>query len=359
MDISENEAIPLYRKIYTDLKDKIIAGEYPEGSLLPPERQLKEVFKVSHLTVRKALAILVDERFIRRDPGVGTVVVWENNVLVTSAKKLTTLSVILEKMDDFFGEIINAVEDECDKRQIDLRLFSHRNDMVKCQKQYERAAGSDSESVLLIFPPSQKCDWLSFQPGLNRTIIADEFIPGLACPQIISDDEQGMSDLVRYFIDLGHRRIAFIGGDRKSSGILRKRGYVNALENAGIKVLPELIADGGFDAELSYNAFQHLYESVEDIKACVCANDYSALGVMKYLRGKGIDTGKNFALAGYGNYQISEYLGLTSVDQRPELIKRQIFGLIDQYENCGKMPQGLFSISTELKVRASGSALRK
>ena len=116
---------------------------------------------------------------------------------------------------------------------------------------------------------------------------------------------------------------------------------------------PELVGNGSFNAELSYNAFEHICKNHPDITACVCANDYSALGVMKFIKQHSKNIGKDFALAGYGNYDISEYLELTSVDQKVELMIKQIFCLIEQYESSGSMPACNFKISTELKIRES------
>jgi len=108
-----------------------------------------------------------------------------------------------------------------------------------------------------------------------------------------------------------------------------------------------------FNGQLSYNAFRHVMQNNKDVTACVCANDYSAFGVMKYLHNHRLTVGKDFALAGYGNYDISEYLDLTSVDQKVDLIVKQIFCLIEQYESSGTMPSGNFVIPTELKIRES------
>lgn len=203
------------------------------------------------------------------------------------------------------------------------------------------------------------CQWLNFHEALPRTIIVDELIPGLECPQIISDDQQGMYRLVKYLIGLGHRKIAHIGAESKSSGVLRRQGYIDALKLFEIEYKPALLGNGAFSSELSYNVFQHILRNNKDITACVCANDYSALGVMRYLRNHKIAVGKDFSLAGYDNYDISEYLELTSVDQKVELIVKQVFCFIEQYETSGIMPAGNFIIPTELKIRESCCSLSR
>ena len=64
----------LYQQLADSLRDKIYEGKYAFGDKLPSERSLAEKFGISHLTVRKALAILEEEGMILRVQGKGTFV---------------------------------------------------------------------------------------------------------------------------------------------------------------------------------------------------------------------------------------------------------------------------------------------
>ena len=64
----------LYQQLADSLRDKIYEREYAFGDKMPPERTLAEKFGISHLTVRKALAILEEEGLILRIQGKGTFV---------------------------------------------------------------------------------------------------------------------------------------------------------------------------------------------------------------------------------------------------------------------------------------------
>ncbi|NOY93832.1 MAG: FadR family transcriptional regulator [Deltaproteobacteria bacterium] len=54
------------------LRRAILDGQYPVGSLLPPERGLSESFGVSRLTLRSAIARLQTEGLVRPQQGAGT-----------------------------------------------------------------------------------------------------------------------------------------------------------------------------------------------------------------------------------------------------------------------------------------------
>lgn len=65
---------PLYIQVAAALKDAIVSGAYPIGSLLPTEDALCERFDVSRFTVRSALRLLRDDGLVNSRQGAGTVV---------------------------------------------------------------------------------------------------------------------------------------------------------------------------------------------------------------------------------------------------------------------------------------------
>lgn len=71
---SAEDKMPVYRKIQGILKEKITSGEYAEGTMLPSEHELCEVFKATRMTVRQALKELVLEGYITRRHGKGSTV---------------------------------------------------------------------------------------------------------------------------------------------------------------------------------------------------------------------------------------------------------------------------------------------
>lgn len=66
--------IPLYRQMYTTLKQQIESGALSPGEQLPPEPQLAEQFRVSRGTARQAVTRLVEDGTVVRSAGRGTFV---------------------------------------------------------------------------------------------------------------------------------------------------------------------------------------------------------------------------------------------------------------------------------------------
>ena len=57
-------AVPLYVQIKMIIRDKILAREYAPGDSLPSEAQLQEMFHVSRITARQAIAQLESEGLV-------------------------------------------------------------------------------------------------------------------------------------------------------------------------------------------------------------------------------------------------------------------------------------------------------
>ena len=56
------------------IQDAIQQGKFPAGSQLPPEMELLQMMGISRTTLREALRILEEQRFIRKRRGLGTFV---------------------------------------------------------------------------------------------------------------------------------------------------------------------------------------------------------------------------------------------------------------------------------------------
>lgn len=63
---------PRYLSVYNKIRDDILSGKYPAGSMLPPEGELEQIYGVSRTTIRSAIALLKSEKMIKVSQGRGT-----------------------------------------------------------------------------------------------------------------------------------------------------------------------------------------------------------------------------------------------------------------------------------------------
>lgn len=68
-------AKPLYAQLYDILLARLKNGEYKKNDVLPTEAEFEELFGVSRITARRALAELAAKGLVKRQAGIGTMVI--------------------------------------------------------------------------------------------------------------------------------------------------------------------------------------------------------------------------------------------------------------------------------------------
>ena len=72
--LQADSSSPLYHQLMQRITADIERGTYPTGSRIPPEHELEQLYQVSRVTVRRALAELTTEGLLERKQGKGTFV---------------------------------------------------------------------------------------------------------------------------------------------------------------------------------------------------------------------------------------------------------------------------------------------
>ncbi|MFF2848237.1 LacI family DNA-binding transcriptional regulator [Streptomyces sp. NPDC058001] len=115
-----------------------------------------------------------------------------------------------------------------------------------------------------------------------------------------SDDEGGMAQAVRYLLEQGRRKVAYIGGTRHTGpSDLREAGYRRALAEVDRVVDEDLVVRGGFTRDAGREAAEALLNREERPDAIACANDLIAIGVLDAARKHGLKVPDDLAVTGY------------------------------------------------------------
>ena len=64
--LQADSSSPLYHQLMQRITADIERGTYPTGSRIPPEHELEQLYQVSRVTVRRALAELTSEGLLER-----------------------------------------------------------------------------------------------------------------------------------------------------------------------------------------------------------------------------------------------------------------------------------------------------
>ena len=128
-----------------------------------------------------------------------------------------------------------------------------------------------------------------------------------AASSVLIDNYKGGYRVTQHLIGLGHKKIAFISGsDLYLSNRERKRGYEEALKDAGIQ--PFAIDGDQFDATVGSKVTAKWLDSGHVPTAIFAADDNIMLGAYDAIRERGLDVPTDISLIGYDDDPLSSKL---------------------------------------------------
>ena len=175
---------------------------------------------------------------------------------------------------------------------------------------------TDGLLVVSLIPPDAEIRRLRSES--IPCVLIDAWHDGL--PSVVIDDIAGGELATRYLLELGHRRIAFIGDKpadpfRFQSSRDRTIGYERALASAGIPIRPEYVRGGTPSRHVARSIADELLRLPEPPTAVFAASDVQALGVLEAARALRIDVPTELSVIGFDDIEIASYAGLTTVRQ--------------------------------------------
>ena len=148
-------------------------------------------------------------------------------------------------------------------------------------------------------------------------IIVDEEIESVAGGRLFVDNRRGGYLATEHLLHLGHRNIAFIGGEADLlTTVERRRGYEDAMLERGLTPQPNRIVLGEYTTEFGARAVRELLTEVAPT-GVFAASDVVAIGVLQAVRELGLTIPEDLSLVGFDDIPMAEMLAppLTTIWQ--------------------------------------------
>jgi len=120
--------------------------------------------------------------------------------------------------------------------------------------------------------------------------------------RILWDDRAGARSAVQHLMELGHRRIALIGGPRgRLSATRRLQGYTAAHRAGGLPIDTRLVVGGDYTVEAGLAGAHGLLQAESRPTAIVVTNDTMAMGALRGIQAAGLRCPDDVAVVGIGD----------------------------------------------------------
>ena len=151
---------------------------------------------------------------------------------------------------------------------------------------------------------------------------------------VTSDDTLAAAMAVRSLLELGHTKLAMIGGHREYSDIarLRYQGCMNAFRENNVSFEENQYETARFTYEDGYRAAKVLLERAAGFTALFAMSDVMALGAIRALRDAGKQVPQDISVVGFDGLSIGGYTvpRLSTVAQSVELLAEKSVQLLRQ-----------------------------
>ncbi len=259
--------------------------------------------------------------------------------------------------DPFFSEFIAGIGNEAAAHHYDLLVSAHAPDSEGERNAYLRAVKKGWVDGLIVVRTREDdsriqllCEHEFPFVAFGRTSDSLEF------PYVDEDSATGMRLLVQHFIDLGHKRIAFIS---PPSGLMfgryRLQSFYDTMQANGLAVQPEWIVISDMTQRGGAEAVQPLLALNPQPTAIIGGNDLMAIGAINRIQQEGLRAGVDIAVGGFDDIPLAAYITppLTTIHQPIYEIGKATCAMLIDVVN-GRSPQNPHTLLTPtLIVRES------
>ena len=275
-----------------------------------------------------------------------------------AGRSSTLAYVMLDATNPFFTDVAQGIEQEAEQRDLSLFLCNSDNRADR-ENAYLRRLQQQRVQGVLITPVDPGSPVLEEVARATPLVIVDRVGQAGRFCSVSVDDLLGGRIAVEHLVELGHERIAFVGGP-DTLGQVRDRlaGARSALAEAGRDPDDLVVVDiDALTVAEGRGAGQRIAGMRRQARptAAFCANDLVALGLLQQCVTLGLRVPDDLAIVGYDDIEFAAAAAvpLTSVRQpRRELGRRAAELLLEEVSDPGhEHVQVLFT--PQLVARAS------
>ncbi len=212
-----------------------------------------------------------------------------------------------EEFGPHSSEFLGGVGERLAHDEMDVALTNVESyeDEIRTYRRFVQSKRVDA--VILHSPtPTDERARLLNQLGLPFILHGRTDI-GTPVPWLDIDNRDAARASTQHLLQLGHRRIGLINGPAGMTfAEHREQGYRDALIKRGIKIVPQLIANGRFTDEVGFRTTHEFLDRHPRPTAIVAGSMMSALGIMRAIRSRGLQLGKDVSLIAHDD--VFDYL---------------------------------------------------
>ena len=215
---------------------------------------------------------------------------------------LQWFSVEQEMQDSYYLLVRQGIEDYCQKHSIGIiRAFQSDEASIKTLQ------GVDGLICIGKFSHEEVQKFMNICPNI---VFLDMPVLDYNITTLTMDFKSAVYDALDYLIELGHTKIAYLGGkefvgNQELFIEERKQAFVSYMNNHGLD--GSCIYEDAFSTASGYQMMQKILESAHLPTAIFAASDAIAFGAMRAIQEKGLSIPDDISIIGFNDTEMSSY----------------------------------------------------
>jgi len=284
-------------------------------------KEIAEYLNISHSTVSRALSdhpytnAETKQRVRRAVEKLGYVPNAAARSLRSDKGSLVGL-ILPEFQNELFAAAAQILSRRCLKEGMQMMLALSEDDPVAEYKHVLALREARALGIIMTPTPGMMDKTIALLRGIPMVQYSRRH-PRLSAPSVTADGERGIFIATEHLLQLGHRRIAYVGMEcDKSTGAERLAGFLRAYREAKVTADPSLRRLGPSLADFARAAVTDLLHRTEPPSALILGSGAQTLGALKALRHSGLDVPGDISLIGFGDPSWYSLLnpGITTID---------------------------------------------
>ncbi|WP_062383615.1 LacI family DNA-binding transcriptional regulator [Demequina iriomotensis] len=209
-------------------------------------------------------------------------------------QRTNVLGILVGGFEPFSAELMKGAWAAAEGSGYELLAHSGGHGHGWERRSLARLGGTLIDGAILVTPTV-----LNTATGVPVVAIDPHYGPS-SLPTVDSHNVAGARAATTHLIELGHRRVAFLGGRHDlDSGRRREEGFRTAMEAAGVEIDEDLVVETNYEPELAAHAAESMLSLPERPTAIFAANDTTALAAMDVALDMGLSVPYDLSIVGF------------------------------------------------------------
>ncbi|MCR4779012.1 MAG: LacI family transcriptional regulator [Lachnospiraceae bacterium] len=199
---------------------------------------------------------------------------------------------------DFFASILDSFKKRVEKDGYDITFINTSKEGRHGKSLLEHCRHRGFDGVLIACTDYEVDEMIELSKSSVPLVTIDYAYEGK--PSVFSDNDDGMRQLVRYAVNAGYKKIAFIHGEMSPVTKERVDAFLDETAKAGIMVPASYIKEGKYrDTIITEKLTEEILKLPEKPECIMYPDDYSALGGVNVLMHRRINIYDDIEVIGY------------------------------------------------------------